>query len=695
MAHLRQLIHEIHRRSLWQVLAIYVGASWIVFDVVQTLTEGLGLPEWFPAFALVLLLIGLPLVLATAFVQQGLASGVRGDPTLIPEPAALSDREGAPERGGVRRLLTWRNVMAGGVLAFALWGVVAAGWILLGGSPTPRTAETGERASIAVLPFESLAVDPENEFFAAGIHEEVISQLSKIGGLKVISRTSVMEYAGRSENLRTIAAELGATNILEGSVRRSGDHVRITTQLIDARSDEHLWSESYDRQLTDIFAIQIDVAQRIADALNVRLTAREQERIERRPTDNVEAYDYYLRGRVYAARGLVREDAEMAVQMYERAVQLDTDFALAYAALSSARVWLGFEFNRQGQTEEAKAAVDRALELEPDLLEAHLALGDYHYYGHRDYEGALRAYEVVQRRDPNNALAIAQAAWIRRRQGNWAEAVAGVERALELDPRNQELAYGLAQTYSRMRRYREALRYVERGIAFSPQHVHGYQEKALIHLSWRGDEVRALEALREGAARTDDVLLFTRPLLYTGIFMRLFPEDLSHLLEEAPGQDLNSAVDSAEYYLVRAQAMGRLAGDTPTRALYDSARAVLERSIEAGNTGYFQHPGGAHSLLGLAYAGLGRHTEAVSEGQRAVGMLSPDRDALVGPWGIVYLSWIYAMLGEAEEAIDQLELLLSMPSPVSVELLELDPLWDSIREESGFRALLTAGDSVF
>ena len=326
MERLRQLIHEIHRRSLWQVLGIYALASWAVLQVVDTLGGALNLPDWFPSFALALLIIGLPVVLATAFVQEGMSGREVSDADLA-APVA-------PTAG----LFTWRNALGGGVLAFALLGFVGTGWILFGGGlgGGSDTGELPQQATIAVLPFQNNSPDAENAYFADGVHEDILTQLSKIGALTVISRTSVMRYRDAPEsNLRQIGEELGATAILEGSVRRAGNRILVTAQLIDVATDAHLWAENYERELNDIFAVQRGIAERVAEALQATLTPQEVSRIARAPTENLDAYDFYLRARE-ADRRLTEEGNEEAIRLHNLALELDPEYALAWAGLSRA-----------------------------------------------------------------------------------------------------------------------------------------------------------------------------------------------------------------------------------------------------------------------------------------------------------------------------------------------------------------------
>jgi serine/threonine-protein kinase len=461
MNRLKQFITEIHRRSLWQVLGIYLVGAAVGYQLIQALTEGLGLPDWFPALAIVLFIILLPVVLATAVVQEG----VRGP--RRPEAAEPAVGEA---RGVHHRLFTWRNAGLSFLAALALWGVVATGWYLL-----------ADRKSIAVLPFDNLSPDPENEFFTDGMHDEIIVQLGKIASLHVISRTSVMEYKGRSENLRTIAEELGVTNILEGAVRRDDGRVRVTTQLIDALADRHLWAEVYERDLADMFAVQSDVAEQVAAALRAELTAAERERIEEIPTEDLEAYEFYLRGMEYWRRpGDLAEDYRSAQRMWEQAVDLDPSFALAHAWLStihSESYWYRWDFTEE-RLRLARAAADRALELDPDLPEGHLALGLYYYYGFRAYDQALEELAVAEQGRPGDAELLSARAWIYRRQGRWEEAIANLQRAAELDPRDATLFNVLGHTHRFLRRYDEAERYYDKALAIEPEYEYAVYSRA-------------------------------------------------------------------------------------------------------------------------------------------------------------------------------------------------------------------------
>ena len=478
MSRLRHFIQEIHRRSLWQVLGIYAVTSWVIYEVVQSLTEGLGLPQWFPAFAVVLLLIGLPIVVATAFVQEGIAPATRQDPTLL--PGAEPGSEARPgEVGGARRLFTWRNAISGGVLALALWGVLATGWIVLygraAGSPSVDTK------SVAVLPFVNMSANPENEYFSDGITETIITHLSKIADLKVISRTSVMQYKQTDKNLRQIADELGVTTILEGSVQRAEDRVQITAQLIDAESDDHLWAEQYNRQLSDIFAIQSEVALNISRALATALSAEEEQQIQRTPTENVEAFNLYLLGRHWVTR---RTGFEKAVEYFERAIERDSTFALAYVGLADS-YYLGVWYEGWGQAEavpKARAAALKALEMDNALGEAYASLGNIELWMEWNWEEAKKNLERALALNPGYSEAHNWYGALLYYMGDQEMAFREIELALELDPMSPSMnaTYGVALW--QLGRRDEAIQQFQRALELAPDLLSGHSSLGSAYL---------------------------------------------------------------------------------------------------------------------------------------------------------------------------------------------------------------------
>ncbi len=698
MEQLKRLIREIHRRSLWQVLAIYVGASWVVFEIVQTVTEGLGLPPWFPAFAALLLLIGLPIVLATAFVQEGIPATPRDDPTLLPVTEGASDA-GSDEVGAARKLLTWRNAVTGGVLALALWGVVATGWLLLadrgraegenvaGVAESGSEAETGaaaeERPAVAALPFVNRSGLGDDQYFTDGIHDEILTRLSKISSLSVRGRTSVMQYRDTEKNLRQIGEELNARYILEGGVQRAGETVRINVQLVDAASDEHVWAETYDRPLTieNLLEVQSNVALRVAEELKAILTEEEAERIGQTPTDNLEAYEYYLRGAEYLRQPVSEENLRGAVHMFENAIALDAEFPGAHAALSrvySELYWFYFERSDE-RLALALEAAHAALEIDPELPDAHLALCYYYYYGSRDYQRALEALHKAGARGLPRSEYYATVANIKRRQGDFDSALASRRSAIDEDPRSPNHYWNLGITNLWMRNHIQAERSYDQALSLAAEPV-VLLNKARLYVAWQGNRQKAWESLRTGPTVPLDLML-ARHLSGSWALFRILYKDATEAQKVLRAG--RSQLDSARFYLAYAEVAGRLGGREEASAHYDSARAVLTSILE-------ERPEDAisHSELGIAYAGLGRHDEAVSAGERAVRLLPLSRDALDGTVPLMYLAQIHTMVGEADSAIGDIEALLEQPGWITTHWLRLDPVWDPLRDHPRFQTLL-------
>ena len=473
MERLRQLIREIHRRSLWQVLGIYAVASWAVLSVVDTLGGALNLPDWFPAFALALLIIGLPIVLATAFVQEGIG-GADGGATADPTGSAAE-----PSPSGAVTLFTWKNAFLGGVGAFAVVGGVATISLLLGGDPVGAgSTDDGERPSIAVIPFENLSAEEANAPFARGLHDDLLTQLQKIASVDVLARTTMMQYEGTTKAASTIAAELGVTTILEGGVQRAGDQVRINVQLIDGSTDAHLWAETYTRAYTveNVFEVQSDIARNITASLRATLTPEEQSQIATVPTTNAEAYAAYLAGKAHFVRKLQIGEARAAVGSFEEAVGLDASFGVGWAALAEARshlasLLLGAEaaaFQRSAQE-----ALDEAVRLAPDAAETQMAQGLLAYQAERDYETAEQHFAAVLSQQPGDVYALYWLGVLEKRQGRFEQARQYYQRAAYLDPMDPNYWGELAFANRFLGLYDETARNLRQAIVLVPEGLGG------------------------------------------------------------------------------------------------------------------------------------------------------------------------------------------------------------------------------
>jgi TolB-like protein/Flp pilus assembly protein TadD len=652
---------EVRRRKVYRVAAAYVIAAGGMIQLASAAFPAWELPNWALRLVIVLLLIGFPIALILAWAFDVTPQGIKTTP--------------APAVPGTHRRRNVIMLVATGVVISA-----AAGFFLL-----PRASARKIDKSIAVLPFENLSEDKENAFFADGIQDDILTNLSKIGDLKVISRTSVMSYRGNAPNIREIAKALGVSNILEGSVRRSGNRVRVNVQLINADSDEHIWAEDYDRDLTDVFAIQTDLAQKISSALQAKLSPAEKARIDRRPTQNPDAYLLFMQAHDYANRpDLFRDISLKAEQVFEEATKLDPNFAVAFAGLSTIESWMYHSFDpTPARREKARAAANEALRLQPDLPEAHLALGFSYYYGDRDYERALAEFAIAKRDLPNDAKVYMAIGAIQRRQGKWAESTANLEKAAALDPKDTTVLLNLAYSYMATRNFEAADKTFDRGIEAAPQSFGSRALKSELAIRWKGDfSVAEKEfALVPPGIDPDGLVTLGRVSVLT--LQRKFPEALQVIQqfreETLPGHGTAPCPKAfLEGMLYRYQ------GDkVRAQAAFDRARVIAEQLVR-------ESPDDAarHGQLGFILAGLGRKEEAIREGKRAVELLPEAQDAFDGPEATAALAQIYAWTGERDQAFSLLDHLLITPNGLTVPILKLDPVWDSLRTDPRFQALV-------
>src|SRR2546430_15258223 len=436
---------EVKRRKVYRVAVAYIIISGGIIQIASAVFPAWELPNWSQRLVIVLLLSGFPIALILAWAFDVTPEGIKTTPTIaVP---------GAHRRRNVIMLV------ATGVIISA-----AAGFFLL-----PRAVARKLDKSIAVLPFENLSDDKENAFFADGMQDDILTNLSRIGDLKVISRTSVMQYRDKATNLRDIGKALGVSNILEGSVRRSGNKVRVNVQLIDANSDEHIWASDYDRDVIDVFAIQSDLAQKIAEALQAKLSPGEKSQMTQKPTENAEAYLAFVQAHNLSCE--VEEPAKLkqSEQLYARAIELDPNFALALARYSQLESWFLHDIDRTPERRErARSLAERALQLQPDLPEGHLALGFSYYYGDNNYDAALREFEMAQRDLPNESEVYLAIGAIQRRQGKWAESTANMEKAVSLNPKDTWPLQNLAFNYQMLRDFSKANQTIDRALSLNP-----------------------------------------------------------------------------------------------------------------------------------------------------------------------------------------------------------------------------------
>ncbi|CAN5575346.1 hypothetical protein BH20VER3_BH20VER3_16470 [soil metagenome] len=555
-------------------------------------------------------------------------------------------------------------------------------------SPSPTGVAPLPEKSIAVLPFENLSSDPENAYFADGVQDEILTDLAKIADLKVISRTSVMQYkTGTPRNLRTIGQELGVANLVEGSVQRTGGRVRVNAQLIDARSDAHLWANTYDRDLADVFAIQSEIAKAIAKQLRARLSPPERAAIEKPPTKDLAAYDLYLRARnLYAHNtdlGAAEKNLPEAARLLKEAVARDPDFLVAWSLL--ARVYGNIYSQGYDRTaarlELARAAVQSALRLQPDSGEAHLALAGYYYYGFRDYKRARQELVVARRALPNSAEVFEYSAYIDRREGRWPEATRNLERALELDPRNFLILQQLALIYEAQARYPDEVRTYERALSIMPNDTTTRMYLAEVQVLWRADVQPMQDLLAKLTAENPALAADMEDLTY--LLCERDAAVMERGLKNYPreGVIMNGARYPKSYW---EGVVARFRGD-PVKA--QAAFAAAREQVEEASKGRPEEAA-VLSLLGLIDAGLGEKEDALREGRRACQLVPITKDAITGMALAVNLAQLYAWVGEKELALNQIAEVQRHPNYLAYGLLKLHPVWDPLRGDVRFEKIV-------
>jgi TolB-like protein/predicted Zn-dependent protease len=554
-----------------------------------------------------------------------------------------------------------------------------------------RVGSAAAEKSIAVLPLENLSGDPDNVYFADGIQEEILTRLASIADLKVISRSSTQQYQSKPRNLREIAKQLGVANILEGSVQKAADQVRVNVQLVNAQTDSHLWAQTYDRKLTDIFSVESEIAKGIADSLQAKLTGREEQALAVKPTNNPEAYDAYLRGLAFEARSLYSSDPLMkAIGFYERAVQLDPNFALAWARLSRANGFL--YFNRTDTTaarrDAAKRALDTAQKLQPNSPETLLALGFYQYWVLRDYGSAKTTFGLVSKMQPGSSEVPFALGAVTRREGHWDESVAYLEQALALDPRNVELLSWAAHNYAMLRQFAAALKLYDRALDITPNDPETMAAKADIYQA-QGNLPEAAKLLAEVNEQTPSDSAFGIKITQLRLERNL--GEAIRLLQARQAQ----FHFASEYWKGLARVdlalMQRRVGDRAgAKITAEQARNTLERLYKNQPDNFF-----FAGMLSLAYAALGEKDSALKEAERALMLLPRAKDAVDGPGMEEDLALIQTMFGENSRAISTLTRLLETPysswlygpAAITPALLRLDPIWDPLRADPTFQKL--------
>ncbi len=674
-------VGELKRRRVPRVALIYLAASFATIEAADVIFPRLGLPDWTVTLVLALALVGFPVAIGLAWAFDFSGGAVERTPNL-------GDGVGA----GVSSWIGGRTVMA--TAAFAILGVgLGAGWLIRplglrsGGSGGPA-ARSGVH-KIAVLPLKNANIaDPENAALALGIHDDLLTRLSRVAAFRVISRTSVMEYATTDRTIPEIASELGADVVLEGSVQRAGSAVRINMQLIDGRTDEHLWAETFTRpySLDELFAIQTEIADQVARALETTLTPEEASAIAERPTSDTAAYRLWSEARqlISWTGDPTEEELRGAIARLERAVELDPGYAQAWAALASEHANLRwFFFDRSaGRVEMSLLAAETARSLAPGLAESHVAMGDYYYHGRLDYPPAVDAYERALQIDPSSAHALSGLAAVRRRQGRIVEAYELFERDLQLDPRNPVTMSLLAETALLLRRWDQHRVHWRQALEIAP-------DQAWIHTSMAGQlsvvgasasdiapHLAAIRRLRGEAWGEEAAVAWSfgdaegllaasssvaGPILYDGQF-QLVPVSL-----------------------LRGGAHRALGQDQEAESAYKEAVAILETHLENQ-----PEDARAWTSLGIARAGVGDRSGALEAANHGVQLLTYEREAWRGAYRMLDLTVVHAMLGDVDEAMAIVDRFVRLPAGDSFSPWRLRNhlLLASLREDPRFEPLM-------
>ncbi|MBS0557649.1 MAG: hypothetical protein JSR27_09590 [Proteobacteria bacterium] len=668
-----ELLQRLRERKLVQWALAYIAAAFALLQGIDIVANKFNWPDSLERIFILALAVGffVTLVLAWYHGERG-AQRVSGTELVI---------------------LALLLAVGGGFLwHFAPMSPKATTATSVAATPSaPVTAIPAK--SIAVLPFENLSDDKTNAYFASGMQDEILTRLAGIRDLKVISRTSTQQYASHPPNLKIVAEQLGVATVLEGSVQKAENKVRINLQLIDARSDSHLWAQNYDRDVKDIFAVQSDVAERVADALQAQLLPVESARIASVPTQDQQAYDLYLRANAYFHRAsdqaaLVAAVMPQAIELYQQALAKDTGFALAAAMLSQAHMnmyWAAPD-RTDVRLAAAKATADRALALQPGLGPAHLGLALYWYWGHRDYAQALSEVDLARKAMPNSAMVELFAGAIGRREGRWNEAIASFQRAVALDPRSSLCADQLGFVNMSLRRYAQADQAFAHALTVTQDPTDELMSRAYSAVLWKGDLAPLRTAVDSLTPGSNDYAGNALSIYY----LRWWSRDYVAAIRLAEAETAANWIDQGNVSLPRrlylAWALAAVGDDAKARSVYAELRTQTQAALQ-------QRPGDAdlHLALGFAAAGLGLKDDAVREGRRATQLIPYSRDNYSGPFYLVWLANLYVRVGENTQAIDTLRQTLALPSgggAISPALLQLDPAWDPLRKQPDFQALL-------
>jgi TolB-like protein len=674
---------ELKRRNVYRAAVAYGVVAWFLTQLTTQVFPFFEIPNSAVRFVVIALAIGFPIAMLLSWLYELTPEGIVRTEDLDPVQARSVQRA------------------TGRILDFIIIGVLllVIAMLIIGRHPFyTQTGESISQKSIAVLPFENLSEDKANAYFADGIQAEILTKLAGIGDLKVISRSSTAKYKSKPEDLKTVSRELGVGTVLEGSVQRAEGRVRVNVQLLNSRVDAHLWAKSYDRELKDVFAVESEVAQEIADTLRAKLSQGQSDALAAAPTRDTEAYDLFLKGEYeerQAENALSAELFDRAQALYRQALGRDANFALAYARLAYGELYRHWFVSNLTPAElaEIKPNIDRALAIAPDSPDAHLALALFYYWGYRDYDAGLSELDRVSELQPSSSISRYYRAAIYRRRGEWKRCLAEFERAAELDPRNFQIPTEIGSTYTNLRQWNDAERALTRALALDPHNALAARFLAVTYINSTGDSWRARRAF-EGvppeskisvASAWGTVSVMVDERVYLDVIERNFADALRAwdvASSNTPEARLRQLAARVGIHVLAGQGAGAQSECEQTRALLE-ARLV-------------ERPRDRMSLIALAwvYVCLGRDADAIQVARQAADSLPVEKDAVAGRFFLAGLAEIEAHTGKPEQAVKILRQLITAPAGqvVSVARLKIDPIWDPIRNNPDFQKLLSESE---
>ena len=673
---------ELKRRNVYRAAVAYGVVAWFLTQLTTQVFPFFEIPNSAVRFVVIALAVGFPIAMLLSWLYE-----------LTPEGIVRTEDVEPAQAKSVQRA-------SGRILDFIIIGVLllVIAMMIVGRRPFYRqTGESISQKSIAVLPFENRSEDKANAYFTDGVQDEILTNLSRIADLKVISRTSVLQYkSGVARNLREIAQQLGVANVVEGSVQRSGNRVRVNAQLVDARTDAHLWAQTYDRDLADVFAIQSEIAKAIADQLQAKLSPNEKKAIEQPPTTDLAAFDLYSHAKSLLLTAFLsatsEPDLRKAIELLDEAVKRDPSFFDAYCQLAYAHEIL---YAVKGDHTPARlalveAALQAATRLRPNAAETHLARAEYLYYGLRDYAGALAELEIARRALPNDPRLFELTGLILRRRGQQEEGLKNLERAVELDPRNFNTLQQIAGSYLQLGRYAEAITALDRALAILPDNAETRATRGGVYVCWKADTRPLHQTIDAILAQGPGAIASAADLWF---FCALAERDPAAAERALVALGHNPCLGKATIILSHSFGEGLLArltkDDARARTAFEAARVQQEKIVQA-QPDY----GPALCVLGLIDAALGRKDLALDEGRRAIALTPLEKDVNNGSHVLQYFAITAAWAGEKELALQQLEAGLRAPyvsqTVLSYGALKLLPFWDPLRGDPRFEKIVAS-----